>query len=78
MAAASRDQLRILGISSVAGNQVSDRVTENARRLAAFYGMEDVPVVRGAREPLLKVPETAASVHGESGLGNCRLPDRCV
>ncbi len=75
MAAASRDQLRILGISSVAGNQVSDRVTENARRLAAFYGMEDVPVVRGAREPLLKVPETAASVHGESGLGNCRLPD---
>ena len=75
MAAASRDKLHILGISSVAGNQTSDRVTGNALRLSSFLGLEDVPVVRGAREPLLRVPETAADVHGETGLGNCRLPE---
>lgn len=75
MAAASKDKLELLGISTVAGNQTSDRVTGNALRLASFLGLEDVPVARGAREPLLRAVETAEEVHGETGLGNCRLPD---
>ena len=74
MAAASRDQLNILGISTVAGNQISDRVTGNALKLASFLGMEDVPVVRGARGPLVRPVEPAGDVHGSTGLGDCQLP----
>lgn len=74
MAAASRDRLNICGISTVAGNQTSDRVTDNALKLASFLGMEDVPVVRGARGPLMRKAETADYAHGETGLGGCRLP----
>lgn len=74
MAAASRDQLNILGISTVAGNQISDRVTGNALKLAAFLGMEDVPVARGACGPLVRAVEPAGDVHGATGLGDCELP----
>lgn len=74
MAAASRDRLHILGISTVAGNQTSDRVTGNALKLASFFSMDDVPVVRGARGPLVREVEPAGDIHGATGLGNCELP----
>lgn len=74
MAAASREQLNIVGISTVSGNQTSDRVTENALKLAAFLGMEDVPVVRGSRGPLVRAVQSAGDIHGSTGLGNCELP----
>lgn len=75
MAAASRDKLKIWGISTVAGNQTGQKVTQNALKLAGFLGLDDVPVVQGASEPLMGKMETADDVHGEDGLGNCRLPD---
>lgn len=74
MAAASREQLNILGISTVAGNQTSDRVTGNALKLASFFGMTDVPVVRGSRGPLVRAVEPAGDIHGSTGLGDCELP----
>lgn len=75
MAAASREQLNICGISTVAGNLTSDRVTDNALRLAAFLGMKDVPVVRGAFGPLTRPVETGDEIHGEFGIGNYMLPE---
>ena len=75
MAAASRNQLNVLGISTVAGNQTSDRVTGNALKLTTFFGMDDVPVVRGARGPLVRPVEPAEDIHGADGLGGCGLPE---
>lgn len=74
MAAASQNILCILGISTVAGNQTSDRVTENALRLTEFYGIEEVPVVRGAKGPLVRTMRAAGEIHGVTGLGDCVLP----
>ncbi len=74
MAASARDQLNLLGISTVAGNQSTEFVTDNALRLAAFFDMEEVPVVRGAVSPLVRTAEPAAHVHGQTGLGNYMLP----
>lgn len=71
---ANRDKLNICGISSVAGNQTSDRVTTNALKLTEFLGAEDIPVVRGVRGPLLRDPVDAGEVHGKSGLGYLQLP----
>ena len=75
MTAASRDALHLLGVSTVAGNQTSDRVTGNALKLTAFFGMDDVPVVRGARGPLVRPVEPAEDIHGADGLGNGALPE---
>ena len=75
MAAASREQLHLLGVSTVAGNQTSDRVTGNALKLTTFFGMDDVPVVRGARGPLVRPVEPAEDIHGADGLGGCALPE---
>ena len=72
-AAASRDTLNIHGISTVAGNQTIERVTNNALALSSFLNM-DVPVVRGAEGPLTRAKEDAGHVHGETGLGNTVLP----
>lgn len=72
-AAASQDALHIHGISTVAGNQTIERVTNNALALSSFLKL-DMPVVRGAEGPLTRAKEDAGHVHGETGLGNTVLP----
>lgn len=76
--AANREQFQILGISTVAGNQTIEKVTENALRLADFLGL-DVPVVQGAAAPLSAPLKTGEAVHGKTGLGSVTLPEssRC-
>lgn len=73
-AAASQDILKIHGISTVAGNQTIERVTNNALSLSSFLGLAEAPVVRGAEGPLTRAKEDAGHVHGETGLGNTVLP----
>lgn len=55
-------------ISTVAGNVDIDKVTLNARKLLKFFNHEEIPVVRGSKEPLIEKLETASNVHGLSGL----------
>lgn len=73
LAAAHPEQFEFLGITTVAGNQTIEKVTENALRLTAFYGL-DVPVARGAAVPILRKPLTASDIHGGNGLGNVEIP----
>ena len=73
-AAAHRAELDVRMISVVSGNQSIDKVTGNALKLAAFYRM-DVPVAKGAEGPLVRKPEYAPETHGDSGIGNCVLPE---
>ncbi|MBQ0065176.1 MAG: nucleoside hydrolase [Firmicutes bacterium] len=73
-AKASEKDLKVLGISSVAGNQTTDIVTRNALNLAYLLGL-DVPVVRGAREPLIQPMVCCEEVHGPTGLGYVVLED---
>lgn len=71
--AANKEKFEILGISTVAGNQTIEKVTENALNLIAFLHL-DIPVVKGARKPLQSELVTRADIHGESGLGKINLP----
>lgn len=79
MVLASRpDVFSLRGITTAAGNQTCDKTYLNARRLAAYLGL-DVPVARGAERPLRRAPLTAGEIHGEDGLagmraGNAFLP----
>lgn len=58
----------LLGISTVAGNQTVDKVTENARRILYAAGLAGVEVIQGQASPLLRDPLVCGEIHGESGL----------
>ncbi len=65
--------LRVLGLTTVAGNIPLARTTENAGRILALAGA-DMPVVSGADRPLVRAPFAATDVHGGDGLGGVALP----
>lgn len=75
VAVAHREELDILGISAVAGNQTIERTTDNALKLTSFLGAADIPVVSGSSCPLTRPIVPAPAIHGTTGLGDCRLPE---
>lgn len=74
LAAAHPEAFRLLAFTTVTGNQTIDKVTENARRLVEFYGL-DIPVAKGSVVPILRKIETASDIHGKNGMGNVELPE---
>jgi purine nucleosidase len=73
-------EIELVGITSVAGNQILSKVTYNAMRVATLAGAHDVPVAAGAEFPLMRKQITdgeviAGSVHGTSGLDGPTLPE---
>jgi inosine-uridine nucleoside N-ribohydrolase len=67
-------ELELLGVTTVSGNQTLEKTTANAIRVLEFVGRGDVPVAAGADHPLVRERETAAHVHGETGLDGPALP----
>ncbi|GMK54266.1 hypothetical protein CspeluHIS016_0108520 [Cutaneotrichosporon spelunceum] len=63
----------LLAVTTVGGNQTLDKVTRNARSIAAVGGIT-APIAAGAARPLLRPVTVAASVHGETGLDGPALP----
>ncbi|KMM36849.1 nucleoside hydrolase [Guptibacillus hwajinpoensis] len=72
--AASSDRIHIEGITTVAGNVEVEKTTLNALRVCELLGL-DVPVARGAEQPLVKTREFAPDIHGDSGLEGPQLPE---
>lgn len=72
--AANKDVFDVLAVTTVSGNIGIDTVTKNACDLTEFFGIE-APVARGMEGPLVRKPEFASHVHGESGLGSVVLPE---
>ncbi|MFG1605002.1 nucleoside hydrolase [Actinoplanes sp. NPDC049265] len=66
--AAGDPRLRLLGVTTVAGNQTLDKTTRNAQRMLALAGASAVPVAAGCDRPLVGELDVAADIHGESGL----------
>ncbi len=64
----------LIGITTVAGNVGINRTTRNALVVAQVAGL-DVPVHRGAAQPLAGPALDGARIHGETGLGDAALPD---
>jgi inosine-uridine nucleoside N-ribohydrolase len=69
-------EIDLVGVTTVHGNQTLDKTTDNALRVLALVGREDVPLAMGADRPLVREPDVAAHVHGESGLDGPELPQR--
>jgi pyrimidine-specific ribonucleoside hydrolase len=75
LACSAKEQLDLLGITAVAGNQTVEKTSRNTQKILELVGRTDVPVAKGAAKPLCHALRTAAEVHGPEGLGNVTLPD---
>ena len=70
--------INLVAITTVAGNQTLARTTENARRVLALAGRDDVPVAAGADRPLTRELVVAPDIHGASGMDGAELPEPVV
>ena len=66
-------QVRVLAITTVAGNVAVQQATRNALYTAELCGA-DVPVFTGAEKPLHRPHQTAHWFHGRDGLGDHGYP----
>jgi purine nucleosidase/pyrimidine-specific ribonucleoside hydrolase len=73
--AAGDSRLRLLGVTTVAGNQTLDRTTRNALRILALAGVTDVPVAAGCDRPLVGDLAVAEDIHGSAGQDLCGPDD---
>jgi hypothetical protein len=74
LAAARPDRLRLLAVTTVAGNRPVDTTCDNAIRLLDAAGLSQVPVYRGAARPIDGADARCNLVHGADGLGGVVLP----
>jgi len=71
--AAYNPAIELLGITTVSGNGIINKVTENALRVCALAKI-NVPVAQGAGASLLGAVEAASDIHGETALDGAPLP----
>jgi pyrimidine-specific ribonucleoside hydrolase len=71
----ARPELRLLAVTTVAGNAGLLETTRNALRVLTLLGRTDIPVAAGAAGPLLRPLHVADNVHGASGLEGAALPE---
>jgi len=68
-------ELKIEGITAVAGNVPLELTLPNALRMVEIAGRADIPVAAGARRPLLRRLVTAVYAHGDNGLAGAIFPE---
>lgn len=73
--AAASPKVELIGITTVAGNAEVDKTTVNALKVCEIAGLHDVPVAKGAGQPLVRQRETAPDIHGDSGMDGPMLPE---
>ncbi|SDY23659.1 pyrimidine-specific ribonucleoside hydrolase RihA [Tindallia californiensis] len=73
--AISSEELEVKAVTTVGGNQTSEKTLNNAMRILSFAGVEGIPVAPGASQPLVRELQIAPEVHGESGLEGPYLPE---
>lgn len=76
LTAGAREELNIIAISTVAGNQTLEKINRNTINLISYLGL-NIPVASGARKPILKEPTIGdgVKIHGESGMDGFVFPE---
>lgn len=67
-------EIEIIAVTTVAGNQVLEKVTRNALAIGELAAIKGVPFAAGSASPLLRQPQIADDIHGDTGLGDVKLP----
>lgn len=68
-------ELKLLGITTVAGNVPLALTQTNARKICELVGRADIPVYAGCPRPMMRSLTTAEEVHGKTGLDGVTLPE---
>ncbi|WP_189013119.1 nucleoside hydrolase [Paenibacillus marchantiophytorum] len=72
--AGANPYVELVAITTVAGNAEVEKTTVNALKVCELAGITHIPVAKGAGQPLLRVRQTAADIHGDSGMDGPTLP----
>jgi purine nucleosidase len=72
--ACAAPEVELVAVTCVGGNVNARRVAENTRAVLELVGRDDVPVVLGREQPLVKPLETTPETHGPRGIGYAELP----
>lgn len=64
--------LEVIGISTVAGNQTIEKVTQNAASILSAFKRTEIPLIQGMGKPLLGQFPFCEEIHGTSGLDNVK------
>lgn len=72
-ALAHPETFTILGLTTVAGNQTVEKVTDNLLKVLDHLGVS-LPVAMGSAAPLCRAPEPQPEAHGVSGMDGPILP----
>jgi purine nucleosidase len=75
LAFGSREEIEVLGITTVAGNVPLSLTSRNARIVCELCGRPDIKVFAGADRPIARKLVTAEHVHGKTGLDGPELPE---
>ena len=73
LAMAAKDEIEILGVTTVAGNVPLNLTQRNARIMCEMCHRSDVKVYAGAEKPMTQELVTAEHVHGKSGLDGIEI-----
>ncbi len=67
-------ELKVLGITTVAGNAPVKLCSTNTLRILEHLNTNDIPVIEGMEKPLKQPFSGALGYHGPDGLGEINLP----
>ena len=80
LALAHPESINLLGVTTVVGIGPQKQAQENARRICELTGRPDMKVFQGCPRSFFSKAAasdsdyTGADIHGETGLGGCKLP----
>ncbi|HUO33370.1 MAG TPA: nucleoside hydrolase [Candidatus Acidoferrum sp.] len=66
--------LDLLAVTTVAGNQILEKVTQNARKVMTVAGIRNTLLAAGADRPLVKAIDPGEYIHGVTGLDGYDFP----
>lgn len=72
--AVADERLDIQLFTTAAGNTGIHNTTSNMLKLAEFFGL-DIPIAQGCERALIRAPQEASQVHGDSGMDGYDFPE---
>ena len=68
-------EIKLEALTTTQGNVTLEKATTNALAVLELARASHIPVVKGSVVPLVQPLRASADVHGESGIGDSRLPE---
>ena len=68
-------EIQLEALTTTQGNVTLEKATSNALSVLELAHASHIPVARGSLLPLVQPLRASAAVHGESGIGNSKLPE---